>query len=190
MRLIDADAFFEELEKLKRFADNEFAGAITLTQVRIAIRPTVDAEPVRHGHWITNEWFDGDEYYSCSACGCDWFCTEETPHVSNMKYCPECGAKMDELDICREYRQAKDKRMQISILADMNLCTRKEIEKILIENGVIKKAPVNKNHGKLPYAAYQRRVALVKSGKPISEIAKMENISRQALRAWIQKNEL
>lgn len=45
--------------------------------------PTVDAEPVRHGHW---EW-DGD--YICSNCG-------ERGHRNKWKYCPNCGAKMDE----------------------------------------------------------------------------------------------
>ena len=104
MRLIDADALREWLKTipLKDLSDglglclvimeNDFRKAIK----NMPEECIIDAEPVRHGHWITNEGFDGDEYYSCSACGCDWFCPEGTPHDNNMKYCPECGAKMDE----------------------------------------------------------------------------------------------
>lgn len=38
-------------------------------------------------------------------------------------------------EILREYRGAKNKKQQITILADQNLCTRSEIIKILIEAG-------------------------------------------------------
>ena len=42
---------------------------------------------------------------------------------------------MTENEIIRQYRGAKDKREQIKILADMNLCEVEEIEKILKDNG-------------------------------------------------------
>ncbi len=47
--------------------------------------PTVDAEPVRHGHWedCSNGWM-------CSACHHD--VSKETV------FCPNCGAKMDEVE--------------------------------------------------------------------------------------------
>lgn len=51
----------------------------------IDVQPTVDAEPVRHGHW---EW-DGD--FICSNCG-------ERGHRNKWNYCPNCGAKMDEVE--------------------------------------------------------------------------------------------
>lgn len=38
-------------------------------------------------------------------------------------------------EILKEYRGAKNKKQQITILADQNLCTRGEIIKILIEAG-------------------------------------------------------
>lgn len=49
---------------------------------------TVDAEPVRHGKWITKS--TGGEYFDCcSECGyVEW----DAPN----NYCPHCGAKMDE----------------------------------------------------------------------------------------------
>ena len=61
----------------------------------IAHAPTVDAEPVRHGHWETiggGIFVQGDSYavrFKCSICG----------HFVNLgtdrNYCPNCGAKMD-----------------------------------------------------------------------------------------------
>ena len=51
--------------------------------------PTVEAEPVRHGHWIKPD--DGCvrpfwEKYICSECLC---------HSGKTAYCPSCGAKME-----------------------------------------------------------------------------------------------
>lgn len=44
--------------------------------------------------------------------------------------------EMTNEEICRNYRQAKNKSSQIKILADMNLCKASEIVSILEENGV------------------------------------------------------
>lgn len=49
--------------------------------------PTVDAEPVRHGHWIAE--ISDEEEYKCSECGDIEYYT--------CKYCPNCGSKMDEV---------------------------------------------------------------------------------------------
>jgi hypothetical protein len=49
--------------------------------------PAADVEPVRHGKWIEDLYAEkcGDAY--CSECNhFDW---------SNLKYCSNCGAKMD-----------------------------------------------------------------------------------------------
>ena len=43
--------------------------------------------------------------------------------------------RMTENEICREYNKAKDKKLQIGILADMNVCNKEDILKILIRNG-------------------------------------------------------
>lgn len=50
--------------------------------------PTIDAEPVVHGHWIQKE-FD----CVCSNCG-------SVNGAFGMKYCFDCGAKMDEEQLC------------------------------------------------------------------------------------------
>lgn len=53
--------------------------------------PTVDAEPVRHGHWEMKADPYGffDKIPVCSECGCT------TKMRETYKYCPNCGAKMD-----------------------------------------------------------------------------------------------
>lgn len=50
--------------------------------------PTVDAEPVRHGHWVRND----NGTYSCSECQ-SWIPNEQHYYA---RYCLHCGAKMDE----------------------------------------------------------------------------------------------
>ena len=43
---------------------------------------------------------------------------------------------MSEFEILRDYRQAKNKVAQVQILADMNTCSKKEVEDFLEERGV------------------------------------------------------
>ena len=72
MRLIDADAFFNDFPELKNYehASQEYE---------------VDAEPVKHGHWVVDE--DGN--IKCSECG----------HCGvGDNYCERCGAKMEDGD--------------------------------------------------------------------------------------------
>lgn len=58
-------------------------------------KPAADVVEVRHGEWIEHDDDWCGVYYTCSACGCDWTTIDGTPQENNMKYCPECGAKMD-----------------------------------------------------------------------------------------------
>lgn len=51
-----------------------------------------DAEPVRHGRWITDSYpmYDGDCLIErCTACG------TAIEYGMGTPYCPFCGAKMD-----------------------------------------------------------------------------------------------
>lgn len=48
----------------------------------------IEAEPVRHGHWIRND----NGTYSCSECQ-SWIPNEQHYYA---RYCLYCGAKMDE----------------------------------------------------------------------------------------------
>lgn len=54
-----------------------------------------------------------------------------------------------EFEILRDYRQAKDKKEQIKILADMNLCTQKEVVELLVKHGINAKYRKSKNEAKL-----------------------------------------
>ena len=80
MRLIDADeirlpkGFFEKINNVPKFYE------------WLCNSPTVDAEPVKHGHWLQ---MMGHAY--CSMCG-----YKGSPIITN--YCPNCGAKMDEVE--------------------------------------------------------------------------------------------
>lgn len=93
-RLIDADALITAV--LKKAFDDAFLNGNTdmhrlLIQV-IAHQPTIDAEPVRHGKWITEECLPGVAV--CSICG------HEIRGIGCQytKYCDECGARMDKDD--------------------------------------------------------------------------------------------
>lgn len=63
----------------------------------ILLMPTVDAEPVRHGHWIEGNnfhWYSN----SCSCCGYTRTTDIKSNGWNQWKYCPNCGAKMDEVE--------------------------------------------------------------------------------------------
>jgi DNA-directed RNA polymerase subunit RPC12/RpoP len=103
MRLIDADRLndYKALVEI-RTDDNAliYSGRRKIVLADdIANAPTVDAEPVRHGKWTHNKWSNMRHDYSCSLCGCrisgvDPFSLSATAYY----YCPECGAKMDEVE--------------------------------------------------------------------------------------------
>ncbi len=83
MRLFDADIMMELVDRLP-FRNNEDVKTF------IEVQPTVDAEPIRHGRW-KYEYSLGMNY--CSECG--WGMVKgERRHYN---YCPNCGAKMDEV---------------------------------------------------------------------------------------------
>lgn len=100
MRLIDADA----LQKLFNDVSTELLGkapfdkdiehqvrAFLMVAEMIADAPTIEAEPVRHGHWdekaLILDWCedDVDIVYECSCGGTnEW----------KSPFCPHCGARM------------------------------------------------------------------------------------------------
>lgn len=90
MRLVDAD-------KLKVSYDGHFVG---VAKNDLDNAPTVEAEPVRHGHWQhINPLVDTIE---CSVCGYELPSEElATPH------CAWCGAKMDEGKVAKNRDRLK-----------------------------------------------------------------------------------
>lgn len=86
MRLIDADA----LKKHYAWWEDDRQ---KLFDSIVDSQPTVDAVPVRHGKWIHEVRYTIDslhsyQQYRCSECG--------MTYITNTKYCPNCGARMDE----------------------------------------------------------------------------------------------
>lgn len=91
-RLIDANALIKEAN-----ADGAY-GYVDAKQ--IADAPTVDAVEVVHGRWVDKPLIKSFKHTNipvveCSACGID-FCDIINNHYFMYKYCPNCGAKMDE----------------------------------------------------------------------------------------------
>ena len=89
MRLIDAD------ELLKKFChgcpDNDNGDNCIMNHCAdydlVLTMPTVDAELVKHGRWIEDEY--GIPH--CSEC-------KTINNTVYKNYCPNCGAKMDEVE--------------------------------------------------------------------------------------------
>ena len=81
MRTIDADRLKRSFEANTPIA---FQDCVPGIHSVIDLEPTVEAEPVRHGHWTVTRWF-----VQCSECG-------EAFPLTPTNYCPNCGAKMDE----------------------------------------------------------------------------------------------
>ena len=92
MRPIDADTLWKVFENSgwQDNADRDIAEDL------LDKAPTVDVEPVRHGHWETKVYTTGDALNDweiihreevCSECG-KW-------QIGISKFCPNCGAKMD-----------------------------------------------------------------------------------------------
>ena len=50
--------------------------------------PPADVRPVVHGKWIEKQDKDGKTYGVCSCCG-------YKQYAGHLKYCPECGGKID-----------------------------------------------------------------------------------------------
>ena len=84
MRLVDADML------IKTIPTEEINA-----RMAIATAPTIEAEPIKHAHWIHEHLAstNGGSYavVRCSNCLSQYPITEEN-------YCPNCGAKMDEVE--------------------------------------------------------------------------------------------
>ena len=53
-------------------------------------------EPVRHGHWMPYEFATNNRWRKCSVCGTADEYINEYGTEAIRRYCPFCGAKMDE----------------------------------------------------------------------------------------------
>ena len=87
-RLIDADGAIEHAIAFWKENDGDSAMQMIIDYLRTV--PTVNAEPIRYGHW-EDKYGDGD--WHCSVCGAIVEKDEQNRH--NWNRCYHCGAKMD-----------------------------------------------------------------------------------------------
>lgn len=99
-RLVNTDDLYELIDKHfdgVRVYDVFSSDAVYDFHRIVDSTPTVDAEPVRHGHWV----YYKNMGYFCSACiehGLSPTNGDDNCGYSldgTMKYCWNCGAKMD-----------------------------------------------------------------------------------------------
>lgn len=91
MRPIDSDDFLKQSTELYEHAgwdEREVHFSLADLRCNLEMMPTVEAEPVRHGHWSIDDsdWFE--TVYRCTVC-------KKSSRI-RTPYCPNCGAKMDE----------------------------------------------------------------------------------------------
>ncbi len=91
MRLIDADALMNQLEREVELAD-DWKTAHEIANV-VKYFPTIEPQRMR-GRWETIEGWDGDEVYRCSECGEEYVLIDGTPKENGYHFCPNCGADM------------------------------------------------------------------------------------------------
>lgn len=84
-KLIDAD----KLKEHYAWWDNEDK---KIFDTIIDLQPTVDAEPVRRGHWIKANDSMSSPFDTMKRC----LCSECREWAAVTSYCPNCGARMDE----------------------------------------------------------------------------------------------
>lgn len=90
-RLIDADALMEI------YARYEFTSDMGDAMEILDNAPTVDAVQVRHAHWIWKG-DEGDSRFMCSECKCKEYVPTCMGVPDIWEYCPNCGARMDEVN--------------------------------------------------------------------------------------------
>ena len=101
-KLIDANALKE-----RKFPNGEseyITGWNDAISAIMTFQPTVDAEPVRHGKNVGTDYDETDQFV-CSECGIElqgWYRVErdeddgeETYHEYRLRYCPQCGTRID-----------------------------------------------------------------------------------------------
>lgn len=97
MRLVNADAIYYKDGKMVL----PKVDAVPLEDYK-SMESTVNkltqalANSEKHGHWLFYEEPDGYYHSECSECG-QW-CDEDVFLKGKWHYCPNCGAKMDEVD--------------------------------------------------------------------------------------------
>lgn len=92
-RLIDANALLEKIQfriEPQGIVGETVRDMVEKTREIIMDEPTVDAEEVIYGHWVSDE---GDVLFHCSECETQISTSWDYDDL-NWNYCPSCGASM------------------------------------------------------------------------------------------------
>ena len=92
---IEREALLREIERREALMVGDKLVSVDAMKSFIKNRPAADVAPVRHGQWEDRDDGFGGTYYHCSVCGEDWCTIDGTPAENGMRYCPQCGARMD-----------------------------------------------------------------------------------------------
>ena len=94
MRMIEADALKKSVSCVISNSKELVTSSVALKAVLLLIdaQPAVKAEPVKHAHWEPSR----TGYPFCS--NCIWCPEEDDMTHGRYKYCPSCGALMENGD--------------------------------------------------------------------------------------------
>ena len=102
-KLIDAEALKHEILEICKYncftvikPTSEQCNGCEIYDIykKIIEAPTADAKPVVHAHWL-EQIIDGSQELMCSNCG-EYALMNDEFYSEFSKYCPYCGAQMDE----------------------------------------------------------------------------------------------
>ena len=96
MRLIDAEKAEQKFVQMAESVNPRYRECILTMALYLRNEddiPTVDAEPIRHGRWISER---RQRVFKCSVCGNYLDFDGVNGGRGSANYCPNCGAKMDE----------------------------------------------------------------------------------------------
>ncbi|RDY30175.1 hypothetical protein [Lachnotalea glycerini] len=96
---------------------------------------------------------------------------------------------MTESEIVRNYKEAKNKNLQIKILADLNACEKIEIRSILIQNNIKLPAAVKKKKKIDWNKEINRIMKMQESGKKLNEIAQVYQVTSVTISRVIKKQQ-
>ena len=116
MRLIDAEAFEEEIVKTMRYVPKD---AVLDVACMVNRAPTIEAKPVVHAHW--EEIANG--FMVCSHC------KESVEENRKYSYCPICGAQMDEL-------VSNTDELNSSVVLEENATTTNNTQEVSVDNHI------------------------------------------------------
>ena len=86
-------------------------------------------------------------------------------------------------EIVRSYRQAKDQKAQIKILAELNTCSVEEIRRVLADEGVLAEEPQKAKSPAKRFDA-ERALALYGEGRSDEAIAEALGVSGDTVTKW------